>query len=41
MGNKIDELEQSISINHLKAELGVDGVVKATPEENKPSEGAN
>ncbi|KAJ0960212.1 hypothetical protein J5N97_026597 [Dioscorea zingiberensis] len=39
MGNKIDELEQSI--NHLKAEMGVDGAVKATPEETKPSEGAD
>lgn len=40
MGNKIDELEQSI--NHLKAEMGMDGAVKATtPEETKPSEGTD
>ena len=39
MGSKIDELEQSI--NHLKAEMGVDGAAKATPEETKPSEGTD
>ncbi|KAM0943162.1 hypothetical protein DsansV1_C13g0119341 [Dioscorea sansibarensis] len=37
----VQNLLVQMSINHLKAEMGVDGAAKATPEETKPSEGTD
>ncbi|KAJ0980662.1 hypothetical protein J5N97_008917 [Dioscorea zingiberensis] len=39
MGNRIDELEQSI--NNLKAEMGTDGVSESKSEDPKPSVGSS
>ncbi|KAH7678721.1 Heat shock factor binding 1 protein [Dioscorea alata] len=36
MGNRIDELEQSI--NNLKAEMGTDGVSESKAEDPKPAD---